>query len=321
MAPRAYWKGHVRLSLVSFPVQLHTATKSGARVQFHQIHRPTGQRVRHQKVVPDVGPIENDEIVKGFQVAKDQYVTVEAEELEALRVESRHTIDLVQFTEASEIDPLYYDKPYFVVPDGPVAQEAYRVIREALKETRKVALGQVVLSGREQPVSIRVCGKGMLLETLRAADEVKRGSPFFAEIETGPVDEDQLAMARELIERKTAPFDPGRFVDHYEAALRELLAAKSGGRSPGIAAPAEPGGVVVDLMQALKRSLVEEQGGGGKKRTRGETAEVRKLPTGKRAPAGQDKAAAGKRPAAKAGAKPAKGGKSSAKPAPRRKSA
>ena len=202
MAPRAYWKGHVRLSLVSFPVQLFSATATGSRISFHQIHQPSGQRVRYQKTVPGLGPIDKDDIVKGYEVAKDSYITVAEGELEAIRVESKHTIDLVQFVGACEIDPLYYEKPYYLVPDGPVAQEAFRVVRQALKDTGQVALGQVVLSGRESFVALKPCGKGILLETLRSAEEVKKGAPYFAEIEDGAVDADQLALARQLIERK-----------------------------------------------------------------------------------------------------------------------
>src|SRR3954451_2998120 len=149
MAPRAYWKGHVRLSLVAFPVQLFSAAATGSRISFHQIHQPTGQRVRYQKTVPGVGPVDKDEIVKGYEVAKDSYVTFSDDELQAIRVEGRHTVDLVQFVGACEIDPLYYEKPYFLVPDGKVAQEAFRVIRQALKDKGQVALGQVVLSARE----------------------------------------------------------------------------------------------------------------------------------------------------------------------------
>ena len=185
MAPRAYWKGHVRLSLVSFPVQLFSAAASGSRISFHQIHKPSGQRVRYQKTVPGVGAVDKDDIVKGYEVAKDSYVTFADEELEAIRVESKHTIDLVQFVGACEIDPLYYEKPYFLVPDGAVAQEAFRVIRQALADTGQVALGQVVLSGRESFVALRPCGKGMLLETLRTAEEVRKSAPYFAEIEDG----------------------------------------------------------------------------------------------------------------------------------------
>jgi DNA end-binding protein Ku len=328
MAPRAYWKGHVRLSLVSFPVQLHSATVSGSRISFHQIHRPTGQRVRHQKVVPELGPIENEDIIKGYEVSKNQYVTFEPEELEALRVESSHTIDLVQFVEMHEIDPLYFEKPYFLVPEGKMAQEAFRVIRKALADTRKVALGQVVLSGREHPVAIKPCGKGMLLETLRSADEVKRGAPFFAEIEDGEVDEDQLALARQLIERKSAPFDPERFVDHYEAALRELIEAKAAGQEIQPERPAASGGVVIDLMQALKKSLADDRSTGAAKakpksegRAEPKSAEVREFK-----PQRKGKGSAAKEqpspPPASGGAGPTKeGGESRGKSQPRRRKA
>lgn len=294
MAPRAYWKGHVRLSLVAFPVQLFSATATASRVSFNQIHAPTGQRVRYQKTVPGVGPIDADDIVKGFEVEKDRYVTFSDEELEAVRVESKHTIDLVQFVGAQEIDPLYFEKPYFVVPDGAVAGEAYRVIRDALRETKRLALGQVVLAGREHPVAIKPCGRGLLLETLRAADEVRKGSPFFAEVEDGPVDEDQLALARQLVERKTSPFDPGRFVDHHEAALKELIEAKSAGKRTGAVRPAGSGGEVVDLMAALKKSLAEDKLPRGK----AGSAEVRDHPARRGAAARSRVQAAGEQAAA-----------------------
>jgi DNA end-binding protein Ku len=290
--PRPYWKGHIRLSLVSFPVQLYTATASNARVQFHQIHRGSGQRVRYQKMVPEIGPVDGDDIVKGYEVEKDRYVIVEPDELAALKLESKHTIDLVQFVDTCEVDPLYYEKPYFVVPDGEVAQEAYRVIHRALGDSRKVALGEVVLGGRESLVAIQPTGRGLLLETLRAADEVKKGSAFFGEIEEGEVDQDQLGLARQLIERKTAPFDPKRFKDDYEAALRELVEAKVARRAVREPGPAAPKGAVVDLMEALKRSLKDEKGAAGsaarKKAPSRGPAEVRQLPR---------KSAAGAKPA------------------------
>ena len=258
MAPRAYWKGHIRLSLVSFPVELYSATTSRARLAFHQIHRPTGERIRHQKVVPEIGPVDDDDIVKGLEVSKGEYLTFEPEEIEALRIESKHTIDLVQFVDQHEIDPLYFEKPYFVVPDGAVANEAYSVIRAALAAARKVALGQIVLAGRETLAALQPCGKGMLLETLRSADEVRRGAPYFAEIEATASDEDQLELAKELIRRKTAPFKPEKFVDHYEQALRELVEAKAAGRTIEAADDEPRRGKVIDLMQALKSSLRDE---------------------------------------------------------------
>jgi DNA end-binding protein Ku len=314
MAPRAYWKGHVRLSLVAFPVQLFSAAATGSRVSFHQIHRPSGQRVRYQKTVPGVGPVDKDEVVKGYEVAKDSYVTFAEDELEAIRVEGKHTIDLVQFVGACEIDPLYYEKPYFLVPDGKVAQEAFQVIRQALKDKGQVALGQVVLSARESFVALKPCGKGMLLETLRTAEEVKKGAPYFAGIEDPPVDQDQLALARQLIERKTAPFDPARFVDHYEAALRELIEAKAKGKRITIErGPAASDGRVIDLMAALKKSLSEER----PSRANG-LAEVRDHP---RKAAAKAKAAAQARGARASPVKRTPGPKQPRQPAHGRKSA
>jgi DNA end-binding protein Ku len=305
MAPRAYWKGHVRLSLVTFPVQLFTATASGARISFNQIHGPSGQRVRYQKTVPGVGAVEPAEIVKGYEIAKGSYITVAEEELEAIRVESKHTIDLVQFVGACEIDPLYYEKPYFMVPDGAVAQEAFRVIRQALRETGQVALGQVVLGGRESFVALKPCGKGILLETLRTADEVRKAAPYFAEIEEGPVDGDQLALARQLIERKAAPFDPERFVDQYETALRQLIEAKAKGKRVQIdRGPMARGGQVIDLMAALKKSLSEERqakpGGMAEVRDHPRRATAKKpasTPPGKRARAAPAPPAPAQKPA------------------------
>ena len=270
--PRPYWKGHIRLSLVTFPVQLHTATASNARVQFHQLDRKSGKRIRYQKIVPDQGPVENEDIVKGYEIESDHYVIVEPDELQALRLESKHTIDLVQFVDSCEIDPLYFEKPYYVVPDGEMAQEAFNVVRQALKDSRKVALGEVVLNGRENLVAIQPSGDGLLLETLRAADEVKKASAYFGEIEAGEADEDQLALARELIKRKTSPFDPTKFKDDYEAALRELIEAKVQHRQIRETDGGKPQAKVVDLMDALRRSL------GTDKPARGKPAEVRKLP-------------------------------------------
>ena len=284
--PRPYWKGHIRLSLVTFPVQLHTATASNARVQFHQLDRKSGQRIRYQKIVPDKGPVENEDIVKGYEIEPDHYVVVEPDELEALRLESKHIIDLVQFVDTCEIDPLYFEKPYYVVPDGEMAQEAYNVVRQALRDSRKVALGEVVLNGRENLVAIQPSGKGLLLETLRAADEVKKASGYFAEIDVGEVDKDQLELALELIKRKTAPFDPTRFKDDYETALRELIEAKVKHREVREPEPAAPQAKVVDLMDALRRSL------GADKPARGAPAEVRKLPAKQKA-----KESAGGKPA------------------------
>ena len=208
VAPRAYWKGHVRLSLVSFPVQLIPAIETKERVSFHRVHRPTGQRVRYQPVVPDRGPVDSDEIGKGYEYEKGRFVMMEDEEVDKLKLESTHTLDVVQFVDDHEIDPLYYEKPYFVLPDGAFAEDAFRVVRDAMRETKKVAIGQIVLSTRERIAAVRPCDRGLLLETLRYADEVRPASRYFAEIGEGQSDGEQLELAKQLIKMKSAPFDP-----------------------------------------------------------------------------------------------------------------
>ncbi|HEY0114948.1 MAG TPA: Ku protein, partial [Allosphingosinicella sp.] len=169
MAARAYWKGQIRLALVSIPVEIFTATKSGAAIAFNQIHEPTGKRIRYEKVVEGVGPVDPDEIVKGFQYEKGSYVLVEDEEIEAVKLESKKTLELTQFVDADEIDVLYFEKPYYVVPADDLAEEAYIVLREALRRSKKVAIGQLALRGREYVVSLKPCGRGIVLETLRYA--------------------------------------------------------------------------------------------------------------------------------------------------------
>jgi DNA end-binding protein Ku len=261
MAPRAYWKGHVRLSLVSFPVQLIPAIETKERVTFHRVHRQTGQRVRYQSVVPDHGPVESDEIGKGYEYEKGRFVLVEDDELNKLKLESSHTLDIVQFVDSNEIGSVYYEKPYFVLPDGAFAKDAYRVIRDAMRETKKVAVGQLVLSSKEHIAALMPCDRGLLLETLRYHSEVRDASRYFAEIGDGQSDGEQLELAKQLIKMKSAPFEPQKFKDHYQSALHELVAAKLQGREPR-AVGAEPGGPkVINLMDALKRSLrTDEQG-------------------------------------------------------------
>src|SRR5918998_4869158 len=167
MPARAYWSGQIRLALVSIPVQVFTATKSAARVSFNQIHKPSGKRIKYEKVVPGVGAVDPDEIVKGFQYEKGSYVLLQDEEIEAVKLESKKTLELTQFVDQHEIDPLYYEKPYYVVPADDLAEEAFVVLREALKRTRKVGIGQLALRGREYLVSVKPCGRGLVLETLR----------------------------------------------------------------------------------------------------------------------------------------------------------
>lgn len=256
MPARAYWKGHLRLSLVSFPVRLHPAVSSSAKVQLHQIHKTTGERVHYQKFVPDIGPVENEDIVKGYEYEKDRYVTIEPEELEQIRLESKHTIDIVQFVDAEEVDPVYYERSYFVLPDGEFAVEPFRVVRDALRDTGKVALGQVVLSGAEHLVALRPKGRGMIMETLRYASQVRRAETYFEEIGEGEADPEQIELAKQIIRSRSAPFEPARFKDHYQSALRELVGEKLRGAPPQLEAAPQPPRVV-NLMDALRRSVAE----------------------------------------------------------------
>jgi len=262
MAARPIWRGQIRLALVSIPVELYSATKSGAAIQFHQVHEPTGKRIKYEKVVPGVGPVDRDEIVKGYEVSKGHYVLLDPEEIESVKLESRKTLDLVEFVDMHDIDAMYYDKPYFVVPADDLAEEAYVVLRDALKAAKKIGVGQLAMRGQEYVVAIKPCGRGMLLETLRYADEVNKAQSYFREIGDHEPDADLLDMAAMLIERKAGKFTPDQFEDHYATALRELVQKKLKGHK--IKAPHEeaaPGGAkVIDLMSALRKSIGEGSG-------------------------------------------------------------
>lgn len=265
MAARAYWQGQIRLALVSIPVEIYTATKSGAKISFNQIHEPSGKRISYEKVVPGIGPVDRDEIIRGFEVSKGNYVLLEDEEIEAVKIESKRTLELVQFVDTCEIDPLYYDKPYYVAPQDELAEEAFVVLREALRKAKKVALGQLSMRGSEKLVAIKPCGNGLLLETLRYADEVRKGQSFFADIpETRPKKE-LLDLAARLIEQRSAPFDASEFEDRYAEALRKLIDKKAKSKSKkaiieDVEGPGDTSGSnVIDLMAALKKSVGEEK--------------------------------------------------------------
>lgn len=262
MAARAYWQGQIRLALVSIPIEVYPATRSGASIAFHQIHEPSGQRIRYEKVAPGVGPVNRDDIIKGYEVSKGNYVLLDEDEIEAVKIESRKTLDLVQFVDADEIDVLYYEKPYFVVPADDLAEEAYAVLRDALRATRKVGLGQLAVRGREQLVSIKPCGRGLVMEVLRYADEVHKAQGYFREIGDEKPDADLLDLATTLIEKKTAPFKPAEFHDRYVDALHRLIDKKVKSKSnrkileDTSEAPSK-GSNVIDLMAALKKSVGE----------------------------------------------------------------
>ena len=256
MAARAYWQGQIRLSLVSIPVQVFTATKAAARISFNQIHKPSGKRIRYEKVVPGVGAVDADDIVKGYEVEKGQYVLLTDEEIDDVKLEAKHTIDLVQFVDEDEIDPIYFEKPYFVAPDDDaVAGEAYVVLRDALKQTKKIGLGQLVARGQGSIVALRAAGKGLMIETLRYSDEVQNAEQYFSAVPGAKPEKELLSLATELIERKVAPFNPKAFKDQYEVALREIIDAKMEHRAPQAIDEPQLGAKVINLMEALKRSV------------------------------------------------------------------
>lgn len=253
---RPIWTGNLRLALVSVPVNLYPATRTGAQISFHQVHEPSGKRIRYEKVVPGIGPVDTDEIVKGFEVEKGNYVLIDPEEIDAIKLESKKTLDLVQFVGQGEIDPIWFDRPYYVVADGDLAEEAYNVMRDALRASGKIGLGQFVMRNREYIAALKPCGHGLLLETLRFSDEVRSAAPFFAGIDKAKPDAELLDLAKELIERKTAPFEPKQFKDKYSDALRALVDAKIKHRKPVIIdEDTGSGGKVIDLVEALKRSV------------------------------------------------------------------
>ncbi|GAB5349705.1 non-homologous end joining protein Ku [Alteriqipengyuania sp. 357] len=270
MAARAYWQGQIRLALVSIPVEIYSASKSGAKISFNQIHEPSGKRVKYEKTVPGVGPVDRDDIIKGYEISKGEYVLLDDEEIEAVKIESRKTLELVQFVDAGEIDPLYYEKPYYVAPKDDLAEEAFVVLREALRKAKKVALGQLSVRGSEKLVAIKPCGKGLLLETLRYADEVRKGQSFFHDIDETKPKKELLDLATTLIEEKSAPFDASEFEDRYVDALKKLIDKKAKSKSKtavieDVDAPdGEEGGNVIDLMAALKKSVGDKKGSGGK---------------------------------------------------------
>jgi DNA end-binding protein Ku len=282
MAERPVWKGQLRLSLVSIPVEMYSATNSKARVSFRQIHKPSGKRVQYQKVVPGVGPVKNEEIWKGYEVEDDEYVLIDPDEIDAIKLETKKTLELVQFVDVGDIPPIYYDKPYFLAPVDELAEDAFRVVRDALKQTGKAGIGQLAMRGQEYLVAVRPCSRGLLLETLHYEDEIRKTDPFFSSISEKPAEKDLLEVAKQLIDKKSGPFDAGAFEDRYADAIRELLKPKT------VNAGEEPrfeGGNVVDLMAALKKSLEGPGGSASKKKAAAK-------PAAKKAPASRQKKSA-----------------------------
>ena len=258
MAGRAYWKGYLKLSLVSCPVKLYSATSASAgKIAFNMLHKDTLNRVQQKYHDPELGEIDRADLVKGYQFEKDRYVVVTNEELEAVEIESSKTIDIDGFVDASDVDPIYMDSTYYLAPDGPIAEETFSGILEAMKRVNKVAVARIVLSGRERLVTIQPITDGFRLHTLRSAKEVREPSSALEKL-NAKITDDMLAMAAQIIAQKETTFAPEAFEDRYEAALMDLVKAKISGGQP-IVTKAPERGNVVNLMDALRRSIEEER--------------------------------------------------------------
>ncbi|MFT3988107.1 Ku protein [Aestuariivirga sp.] len=253
---RTFWKGHLRLALVNIPIRLVSAERADAEIHFHQVDRKSHQRIKYVKMAPGRGEVAKDDIVMAYEVEPGNYVFMEDKDLDSLKLSSRHTVELTQFVDQDEIDPLYFERPYYVLPDGDVAEEGYSVIRDALKASKKIGIGQLTLRGRENLVALYPGGNGMVLDTLRYESELKDADDVFAGLGKASVSKDMEEMAQELIAKKSGPFDASRFKNHYADALRELVSRKlSKGQSVAVENDEEQGGKVIDFMDALKRSL------------------------------------------------------------------
>lgn len=257
---RPYWSGQIRISLVSFGVKLFPATEAKSEIHFHQIDRKTGERVRHKNVAEyDEAPVGKEDIVKGYEYSKGHYVQIEPKEIEHLRIPSKNTLDMEQFVNLDDLDAEYFEKPYFVVPQNDSQAEAFGVVREALRESKQAGLGKIAMAGREHLVAIAAPSDpklaGMMAYTLRYAEELRNPAGYFSEVKKTRIDDDQLSLAKELIQRKAGRFDPKKFTDNYEAALRELVEAKLKHRPLPLEQKAAPRGKVINLMDALRRSV------------------------------------------------------------------
>lgn len=262
MAPRAYWKGYLKLSLVSCPISLFPATSEREKISFHQLHKQTGNRIRYKKVDAETGrEVEADDIVKGYEVSKGEYIELDPEELEAVAIESKRVIEIDEFVPKADIDELYLNNPYYIVPDGEVGQQAFAVIREAIRKEGMVALGKVVFTSREHIIALEARGKGLMGVTLRYPYEVRNEKEYFDDIETEKVPKDMLELACHIVDTKRGEFDPKRFEDRYEDALKELLRKKQKGEKIERPKETRPSNVV-DLMEALRQSVGAEKGGG-----------------------------------------------------------
>ena len=309
MAPRANWKGFLRLSLVTCPVALYPATSDAEKISFNQINKKTGHRIKYAKVDAETGEeVSNEDIVKGYKVDTDTYIEVTRDELEDIALESTHTIEIDEFVPKDEIDNRYLIRPYYLVPDGKVGHDAFAVIRETVRSMNKVAIGRVVLTNREHIIALEPLGKGLMGTLLRYPYEVRNEQEYFDDIQDVKITKDMLELAKHIVEQKSGDFEPEDFEDHYEAALIDLINKKrSGVRLPAKAAP-KASGNVINLMDALKKSLASEKqapptaNAKGKRSKRVEGQREMLLPI-----AGSGKRAAKEEQKPKKAAKPARG--------------
>jgi DNA end-binding protein Ku len=256
VAPRATWKGHLRLSLVSCPVKLFPATSASERIAFNQLHKDTHNRINMKPVDPELGLVERSDLVRGYEYEDKQYLIIEDSDLEAVRIESNHTMNIEAFVNEDEVDVLYQDSPYFLAPDGAMAEETFVVLREALRASGKVAIARLVLTSRERVITIGARENGMFVCTLRNPNEVRSTAEYFDNIPVGKPDPEMLELAQKLIEQKVKPFNPKEYEDRYETALMQMIREKLKGHKPIIASAPERGNVI-NLMDALKASLGE----------------------------------------------------------------
>ena len=273
MAPRAYWKGYLKLSLVSCPISLFPATSEREKISFHQLNKETGNRIRYRKVDSETGDeVEQADIIKGYEVTKGEYIELDSEELEAVAIESKRTIEIDEFVPKAEIDEIYMRDPYYIVPDGEVGQQAFAVIREAIRKEGMVALGKVVFTSREHVIALEARGKGLMGITLRYPYEVRKQDEYFDDIEDEKVPKDMLELAMHIVETKRGKFEPLKFEDEYEDALQELLKKKQKGEK--IERAKEPArSNVINLMDALRQSVKSQRS--GRERARPENPRAR----------------------------------------------
>ena len=259
MALRPYWSGNLRMSLVTLPVSIYSALNRAQTVPLHEIYRKTGERVRHQNVTDDGTEVDRDEIIKGYEVEKGEYVLIEPDEIKDLKIPSSKTLDISQFVGVDDVDDVYFDSPYFVGPQKNSDEQTFAVIRDALRQSKKMGLGQLAIAGRERLCAVKPYGSGLMLITLRYENEVRDADPYFEDIRAKAPASEELDLATELIKRKTAKFEPGKFHDHYREALKELIEAKIEHREPVAVEEDRPQPKVVNLMDALRKSLAEKE--------------------------------------------------------------